>query len=51
MAQRLRRQNVELGELILPDEIHDFLMWKSWVRAYQATAEFFNRKLAAQERR
>jgi len=51
LAQRLRRQNVELEELIFADEIHDFLMWKSWVRAYQATAEFFNRKLAAQERK
>jgi dipeptidyl aminopeptidase/acylaminoacyl peptidase len=45
LAQRLRRQNVEFEEIIFPDEIHDFLLWKTWVRGYQATADFFNRKL------
>jgi dipeptidyl aminopeptidase/acylaminoacyl peptidase len=32
-------------ELIFPDEIHGFLMWKSWIRAYGATEEFFAREL------
>ena len=45
LVQRLRRQNVEFEQLIFPDEIHDFLLWKDWVRGYRATAEFFNRKL------
>jgi dipeptidyl aminopeptidase/acylaminoacyl peptidase len=45
LAQRLRRQNVEFEQLIFPDEIHDLLLWKSWVRGYKATAEFFGRKL------
>jgi dipeptidyl aminopeptidase/acylaminoacyl peptidase len=45
LVQRLRRQNVEFEEIIFPDEIHDFLLWKTWVRGYQATADFFNRKL------
>ena len=45
LVQRLRKQGVNFEELILPDEIHDFLMWKSWLRGYQATAEFFNRNL------
>src|SRR5262249_49469236 len=45
LVQRLRKQGVNFEELILPDEIHDFLLWKSWVRGYQATAEFFNRNL------
>ena len=44
LVQRLRRQNVEFEQLIFPDEIHDFLLWKDWVRGYRATAEFFNRK-------
>jgi dipeptidyl aminopeptidase/acylaminoacyl peptidase len=47
LAQRLKEQHVEFEELIFPDEIHDFLLWKSWVRGYQATADFFNRKLSA----
>ena len=34
-------------ELIFPDEIHDLLRWSDWIRAYRATAEFFDRILAA----
>jgi dipeptidyl aminopeptidase/acylaminoacyl peptidase len=45
LLQRLRAQNVHVEELIYPDEIHDFLMWKSWVRAYRATEDFFARQL------
>jgi hypothetical protein len=30
----------------IPDEVHDLLRWSDWVRAYRATAEFFDRKLA-----
>jgi dipeptidyl aminopeptidase/acylaminoacyl peptidase len=45
LAQRLREQHVRYEELIFPDEIHDFLMWKSWIRAYMATADFFDRTL------
>lgn len=45
LAQRLREQHVKFEELIFPDEIHDFLMWKSWIRAYGATAGFFDRTL------
>jgi hypothetical protein len=32
--------------LVFPDEIHDFLLRRDWVRAYTASAEFLNRKLA-----
>jgi dipeptidyl aminopeptidase/acylaminoacyl peptidase len=45
LAQRLREQNVSLEELIFPDEIHDFLLWKDWVKAYAATTAFFDRTL------
>jgi dipeptidyl aminopeptidase/acylaminoacyl peptidase len=45
LVQRLRRQGVEFEELIFPDDIHDFLLWKDWIRAYSATAEFFDRRL------
>ena len=47
LVEKLRAQNVAFEELILPDEIHDLLRWNDWVRAYRATAEFFDRKLAA----
>jgi dipeptidyl aminopeptidase/acylaminoacyl peptidase len=36
--------------LVLPDEIHAFLMWRDWVRAYIATAEFFDRTLKRGEK-
>ena len=45
LSQRLRMQKVHVEELIFPDEIHGFLMWKSWIRAYGATEEFFGREL------
>lgn len=45
LLQRLRAQKVHVEELIFPDEIHGFLMWKSWIRAYGATEEFFGREL------
>jgi dipeptidyl aminopeptidase/acylaminoacyl peptidase len=45
LLQRLRMQKVHVEELIFPDEIHGFLMWKSWIRAYGATEEFFAREL------
>jgi len=45
LVQRLREQNVEFEQLIFPDEIHDLLLWKSWVAGYKAGAEFFGRKL------
>jgi dipeptidyl aminopeptidase/acylaminoacyl peptidase len=47
LVQRLRQQNVEIEQLIFPDEIHDLLLWKSWVGGYKATAEFFGRKLGS----
>jgi dipeptidyl aminopeptidase/acylaminoacyl peptidase len=45
LAQRLRKEQVPFEELILPDEIHGFLMWRSWIRTYSATADFFDRTL------
>lgn len=45
LLQRLRARKVHVEELIFPDEIHGFLMWKSWIRAYGATEEFFGREL------
>jgi dipeptidyl aminopeptidase/acylaminoacyl peptidase len=45
LIQRLRRQNVEIEQIIFPDEIHDFLLWRTWAKGYAAAAEFFDRKL------
>ena len=45
LVQRLRQQHVGFEEMILPDEIHGFLRYRDWVRAYGATADFFDRTL------
>ncbi len=45
LLQRLRAQKVHVEELVFPDEIHGFLMWKSWIRAYGATEEFLGREM------
>jgi dipeptidyl aminopeptidase/acylaminoacyl peptidase len=45
LVEALRRQKVDFEELIFPDEIHDFLLRRDWVRAYAASAEFLGRKL------
>ena len=43
----LRKRKVEVEQLVLPDEVHDFLRHQNWVRGYKATADFFNRRLKA----
>ena len=45
LAAMLRKQNVHVEELIFPDEIHDFLLHRDWLRAYEAESEFFARYL------
>ncbi len=46
LVEALRKQHVYFEELIFPNEIHDFLLWRDWVKAYESTADFFTRKLA-----
>ena len=46
LVEALRKQKVDFEELIFPDEIHDLLLRRSWVRAYTAAADFLARKLA-----
>ncbi|MGB9195556.1 MAG: prolyl oligopeptidase family serine peptidase [Terriglobales bacterium] len=47
LLQRLRAQKVHVEQLVFPDEVHGFLMWKSWIRAYGAAAEFFEREMTS----
>jgi dipeptidyl aminopeptidase/acylaminoacyl peptidase len=41
----LKERGVECEELVLPDEIHDFLRHASWLRVYGAASEFLDRRL------
>ena len=45
LVRRLRANGVYFEELIFPDEIHDLLLHKDWVRSYHASAEFFDKHL------
>ncbi len=45
LAEALRKQGVPYSELVIPDEIHDFLRHASWLRAYAAAADFFDQNL------
>jgi len=45
LVRRLRANGVYFDELIYPDEIHDFLRHQDWVRAYHASADFFDKHL------
>jgi dipeptidyl aminopeptidase/acylaminoacyl peptidase len=43
LAEELRKRNVEVEQLIFPDEIHDFLLLEDWIAAYNAAAEFLDK--------
>ena len=47
LARELRKQGVKYEELVFPDEIHGFLLHRSWLAAYSAEADFFRRYLLA----
>jgi len=50
LAARLRERGVHVEQLIFPDEIHDFLLHRSWLKAYSAASDFFDRTLAKSAR-
>jgi dipeptidyl aminopeptidase/acylaminoacyl peptidase len=45
LAAALRKQGVEFEQLIFPDDVHDFLLHRNWLRAYAAATDFLGRKL------
>ncbi len=50
LVEALRARNVEVEQLVFPDEIHGFLRWDRWVDAYKASAEFLDRRLGGNKR-
>jgi dipeptidyl aminopeptidase/acylaminoacyl peptidase len=46
MAELLQRQGVHVEQLVLPDEVHGFLLHKNWLKAYNATIEFIERQFS-----
>jgi dipeptidyl aminopeptidase/acylaminoacyl peptidase len=47
LVQELRKRNVEVEQLIFPDDVHDLLLHRSWVKAYERTAAYLDKKLTA----
>jgi dipeptidyl aminopeptidase/acylaminoacyl peptidase len=50
LVEQLRDRGVEVEQLVLPDEVHGFLRYESWVRAYTAASDFLDRKLGVKGR-
>jgi dipeptidyl aminopeptidase/acylaminoacyl peptidase len=45
LTDALRKRKVEFEDLIFPDEIHDFLLFRHWREGYEAAARFLDRHL------
>ena len=45
LVEALRERKVDVEQLVLPDEIHNFLTHAHWLEVYRATADFFDRRL------
>jgi dipeptidyl aminopeptidase/acylaminoacyl peptidase len=45
LARRLEDRHVPFEQFVIPNEIHGFLRWHSWLAADSATADFFARML------
>jgi dipeptidyl aminopeptidase/acylaminoacyl peptidase len=45
LVEALREQGVEFQQIVFPDEIHDFLRHRTWLAAYHAASNFFDRHL------
>jgi dipeptidyl aminopeptidase/acylaminoacyl peptidase len=48
LARRLEDKHVPFEQFVIPNEIHGFLRWHSWLAADSKTAEFFGRVLPPQ---
>jgi len=45
LAEILRKQGVEVEQLVFPDEVHSFILHSNWVKAYEATIDFIMRQI------
>jgi len=45
LKQRLLAQGVEVDELVIPDDIHGFLLWRTWRTVAGATAAYLEKRL------
>ena len=45
LKRRLQERGVSVEEVVIPDDIHDFLRWRSWQTVTTAAGAFFERQL------
>jgi dipeptidyl aminopeptidase/acylaminoacyl peptidase len=45
----LRAHHVPYQLIVFPDEVHDSLLWHTWITTFQATGDFFDRTLVRGE--
>jgi dipeptidyl aminopeptidase/acylaminoacyl peptidase len=45
LEQRLLEKGVNVEELVIPDDIHDFLLWRTWVKVTTAGGGYLERML------
>jgi dipeptidyl aminopeptidase/acylaminoacyl peptidase len=51
LGRRLRDKGVKVEELVLPDDVHDSLLWRNWTQTISAMAEFLERTLKLTDER
>ena len=44
LVQRLRKHDIPYREMVIPNEIHGFLRYATWLRVDSATADYFDRQ-------
>jgi dipeptidyl aminopeptidase/acylaminoacyl peptidase len=45
LKRRLEERGVHVEELVLPDDIHDSLLWRNWISSVSAMSKFFEKTL------
>ena len=45
LVQELRKRNVEVEQMIFPDDVHDLLLHQNWVKAFERSAAYLDGKL------
>jgi dipeptidyl aminopeptidase/acylaminoacyl peptidase len=50
LGRRLKEKGVKVEELVLPDDVHDPLLWRNWKTSATAAAEFFERTFRVTQR-
>lgn len=49
LERRLLAKGVHVETLVLPDDVHDSLLWRNWTTAITAMSQFFERTLQAKQ--